>query len=39
MMSKEVAEDYKISIEDVRAALLYVARVLGKEEVIVEARA
>jgi len=35
MMPEEIAEDYKISIEDVRAALLYAAKVLGREEIIV----
>ena len=40
MTPKEIAEDYKISIEDVRAALLYAAKILGREEiVIVEAKA
>jgi len=28
-MTPEIAEDYKISIEDVRAALLYAAKILG----------
>ena len=35
---EEIAEDYNISLEDIRAALLYAAKVLGREEVIVEAR-
>ena len=39
MKPEEIAEDYGISLEDVRAALLYAARVLGREEVVVEARA
>ncbi len=39
MKPEEIAEDYNISLEDIRAALLYAARVLGREEVIVEARA
>jgi len=36
---EEIAEDYNISLEDIRAALLYAAKVLGREEVIVEAKA
>ena len=36
---EEVAEDYKISVEDVRAALLYAARVLGREEVLIATEA
>ncbi|MEB3859934.1 MAG: DUF433 domain-containing protein [Desulfurococcales archaeon] len=36
MKPEEIAEDYNISLEDVRATLLYAARVLGREEVIVE---
>ena len=40
MTPEEIAKDYKISIEDVRAALLYAAKILGREEVlIVEAKA
>ena len=39
MKPEEIAEDYRLSLEDIRAALLYVARVLGREEVIVESRA
>jgi len=35
MMPEEIAEDYKISIEDVRAALLYAAKVLGREEILI----
>jgi len=35
MSPEEIAEDYKISIEDVRAALLYAARILGREEVLI----
>jgi len=38
MKSEEIAEDYNISLEDIRAALLYAARVLSREEVIIEAR-
>ena len=33
MTPEEIAEDYKISIEDVRAALLYAAKILGREEI------
>jgi len=39
MKPEEIAEDYNLSLEDIRAALLYAARVLGREEVIVETRA
>ena len=39
MKPEEIAKDYNISLDDVRAALLYAARVLGREEVIVETRA
>jgi len=35
MTPEEIAEDYRISVEDVRAALLYAAKVLGREEVII----
>ncbi|MGC8988315.1 DUF433 domain-containing protein [Infirmifilum sp.] len=35
MTSEEIAKDYKISIEDVRAALLYAAKILGREEIMV----
>jgi len=35
MKPEEIAEDYKISVEDVRAALLYAAKVLGREEILV----
>jgi len=36
---EEIAEDYKISVEDVRAALLYATKILGREEImIVEAK-
>jgi len=38
MKPEEIAEDYNISLDDIRAALLYAAKVLGREEVIVEAR-
>jgi len=38
MKPEEIAEDYNISPEDSRAALLYAARVLSREEVIIEAR-
>jgi len=36
MKPEEIAEDYNLSLEDIRAALLYAAKVLGREEVIVE---
>ncbi len=35
---EEIAEDYNISLEDIRAVLLYAAKVLRKEEIIVEAK-
>ena len=35
MSPEEIAEDYGISVEDVRAALLYAAKILGREEVLV----
>ena len=35
MTPEEIAEDYKISVEDVRAALLYAAKILGREEIVV----
>ena len=35
MKPEEIAEDYGISVEDVRAALFYAAKVLGREEVLV----
>ncbi len=38
MTPQEIARDYSISVEDVRAALLYAARVLGREEIIIEAK-
>ena len=37
MKPEEIAEDYMITVEDVRAALLYAAKTLAREEVIVEA--
>ncbi len=39
MKPEEIAKDYSISLEDIRAALLYAAKILGREEVIVEAKA
>ena len=36
MKPEEIAEDYGLSLEDIRAALLYAAKVLGREEIIVE---
>ena len=38
MTPQEIARDYDISVEDVRAALLYAARVLEREEIIIEAK-
>ncbi len=35
---EEIAEDYRISPDNIRAALLYAAKVLGREEVVVEVR-
>jgi len=35
MAPEEIAKDYKISIEDVRAALLYAAKILGREEIMI----
>lgn len=35
MSVEEVARDYGLSVDDIRAALLYAARVLGREEVLV----
>jgi len=35
MSPEEIAKDYKIDVEDVRAALLYAARILGREEVLI----
>jgi len=35
MTQEEIAEDYRISIEDIRAALLYAAKTLGREEIII----
>jgi len=39
MKPEEIAKDYRISVEDVRAALLYAAKVLGREEVLVVSKA
>ena len=39
MKPEEIAEDYKISVEDVRAALLYAAKVLGHEEILIATEA
>ncbi|MCE4598660.1 MAG: DUF433 domain-containing protein [Desulfurococcales archaeon] len=40
MVLEGIAEDFRISIEDVRTAQLYVAKILGREElVVVEAEA
>ncbi|MEM2004585.1 MAG: DUF433 domain-containing protein [Zestosphaera sp.] len=35
MTPEEIAEDYSISVEDVRAALLYAAKALGREETLI----
>jgi len=35
MTPEVIAEDYEISIEDIRAALLYAAKILGREEIMV----
>ena len=35
MKPEEIAEDYKIDVKDVQAALLYAAKILGREEVII----
>ncbi len=39
MKPEEIVEDYNLSLEDIRAALLYAAKVLGREEVVIETRA
>ena len=36
---EEIAKDHSLSIEDIRATLLYVAKILSREEVMIEARA
>jgi uncharacterized protein (DUF433 family) len=36
---EEIAEDYGITLEDIRAALLYAAKVIGREEILVETKA
>ncbi len=38
MSPEEISKDYRISIEDIRTALLYAARVLGREEILVAGR-
>jgi uncharacterized protein (DUF433 family) len=38
MSPEEISQDYRISIEDIRAVLLYAARVIGREEVLVVER-
>jgi len=35
MTPEEIAEDYEINIEDVRATLLYAAKILGREEIMI----
>ncbi len=37
MSPEEIAEDYGIGVDDVKAALLYVAKVLGREGMEFEA--
>ncbi len=39
MKPEDIAEDYNISLDDIRAALLYAAKILGKEEITIETRA
>ena len=39
MEPEGIAEDYGISVEDMRAALLYAAEVLGREEVLIASEA
>ncbi len=36
---EEIAEDYGITLEDTRAALIYAAKVIGREEILVETKA
>ncbi len=36
---EEIAEDYRITLEDIRAALFYAAKVIGREEILVETKA
>ncbi|MEB2836295.1 MAG: DUF433 domain-containing protein [Desulfurococcales archaeon] len=38
MKPEEIAEDYNITLDDIRVALLYAAKVLSRDEVV-EARA
>jgi len=35
MRPEEIAEDYGITVDDVRAALFYASKVLGREEIFV----
>ncbi|MEM1716186.1 MAG: DUF433 domain-containing protein [Candidatus Bathyarchaeia archaeon] len=35
MKPEEIAEDYNIEVNDVYAALLYAAKILSREEIIV----
>jgi len=39
MTPEEIAEDYRISVEDVRAVLLYAAKILGREEILLVSEA
>lgn len=34
MKPEEIAEEYQIGIEDIRAALLYASKTLGREEIV-----
>ncbi len=39
MKPEEIVEDYNIGLDDIKTALLYAAKILGREEVIIETRA
>ena len=39
MTLEEIARDYQISVDDVKAALLYAAKVIGREEAFVVEKA
>ncbi len=39
MKPEEITEDYNIGLDDIKTALLYAAKILGREEVIIETRA
>lgn len=38
MKPEEIAEDYKLDIKDIMAALYYAAMIIGREEILIEAR-